>query len=60
MPPKRITLLTTWVDTVTIATNEHMDSGTKNTLAGLNYHLLGGQKIPRFLETIVCLNLNAL
>lgn len=33
-------------------------AGTKSTLAGPNYHLLGEQKIPGF-KTIVCFNLSA-
>lgn len=57
MPPKRITLLATWADTVTMATKEHMDSGYKEHFSRpkLNYHLLGEQKIPGFLRRLYAL-----
>lgn len=55
MPPKRITLLATWADTLPWRPKSTWIAGTKSTLAGPNYHLLGEQKIPGFLRRLYAL-----
>lgn len=59
MPPKRITLLATWADTVTMATKEHMDSGYKEHFSRPKLPFIRWTKNPRFFKTIVCFNLSA-